>query len=151
MFYYEYPFTFVTCLLFLLYFTSKRFRFIFRISIVYLIPILSCGLTLPYVFLCRKDVKKVFNVYSVIGRFVFKLFSIDVEVRGTENVKTNEAGVVVFNHQSSLDICTAAFLWQFLKPALPALKREMQYIPFVGRSIQMTGCALIDRVNTARD
>jgi 1-acyl-sn-glycerol-3-phosphate acyltransferase len=72
-----------------------------------------------------------------------------VEVRGSENVKTNDKGfLILFNHSSLVDI--PVLYGYFPRSFRFGAKVELFKIPFFGKAMQLCGVLPIDRGNRSK-
>lgn len=87
------------------------------------------------------------NVY-VTAKFLhkcIKIFGVDVEIRGLDNVENLGPVVYVANHQNSYDIFTAS--GAVLPGTVSIGKKSLKWIPLFGQMYWLTGNILIDRDN----
>jgi 1-acyl-sn-glycerol-3-phosphate acyltransferase len=57
---------------------------------------------------------------------------------------TAEPSYVVMNHQSQLDICTAAEMGEPYAPIFVPRARYARFIPLISKTIRMVGCPIVD-------
>ena len=57
---------------------------------------------------------------------------------------TTEPSYVVMNHQSQLDICTAAEMGEPYTPIFVPRARYARFIPLISKTIRMIGCPIVD-------
>lgn len=81
----------------------------------------------------------------VWARFVLLIFGIRIEVRGTENLPNQGGGIIVFNHQSHLDI--PAIMLSNDRDIRFGAKIELFKIPFFGPAMRAVGTLPIARSN----
>jgi len=79
---------------------------------------------------------------SIWSRVGFALALSPVEVRGRENL-IDEAGLIICNHQSSLDILACSGF--FPKDFLFFSKKEVFNLPFIGQLMKKMGYISVDR------
>ncbi|EDW02920.1 1-acyl-sn-glycerol-3-phosphate acyltransferase alpha [Drosophila grimshawi] len=105
------------------------------------VSVLIC---LPFMLLRPRDYRNGL-VPSWLFVQICKLMGITMEVRGTENVKSEHGSVVLMNHQSALDLCMLGHLWPVIGRATVVSKREILYIPFFGVGAWLWGTLFINR------
>ncbi|THH18212.1 hypothetical protein EW146_g2729, partial [Bondarzewia mesenterica] len=92
-----------------------------------------------------------FNVNYVVARTFYALASrimnIKIQVEGAEHLETRPA-VLVGNHQSMLDILYLGRI--FPKRTSIMAKKELQWTPFLGQFLTLSGAVFIDRGNNAK-
>ena len=76
------------------------------------------------------------------------LFGLSIEVRGRENLKFDDAYIIVCNHQSSLDLFAMMEIWP--ERCVPFAKRELLYAGPLGLALYLVGTIFIDRGNRER-
>ena len=77
------------------------------------------------------------------GRFMLWLTGLRLETHGLERIAASSPCLVMFNHQSLLDLVILATTWP--AGATVLYKREFHRIPFMGRAMRRAGMIPIDR------
>ncbi len=76
---------------------------------------------------------------------ILKILGIRIEVEGIEFLEGRRARIVIFNHESVLDILWLAYI---LPPAATAIvKKEFKYVPVINLALWSAGFIFIDRQN----
>ncbi|KAI0346911.1 1-acylglycerol-3-phosphate O [Trametopsis cervina] len=92
-----------------------------------------------------------FNVNWVVARTFYQvagpLLGIKLVIEGEEHLVTSPA-VYVGNHQSMLDLLYVGIA--FPKRALMMGKKELQWVPFLGQFMTLSGAIFIDRGDNAK-
>lgn len=117
---------------------STIFNFLF-----YTLTALSCVICLPFLWMPRRAVMGLVNLYLEIvfflERHVLRLFC---EVRGAENLPAHPPYLIAAKHQSAYETFKLHFL--FGDPAI-ILKKELLKIPLWGAYLKKTDVIAIDR------
>lgn len=105
-------------------------------------------ITLSVLTLGRLSNHMTVPLLRVWSRVMLLIQRVELVVEGTEHIRERQMRVLVFNHTSLLD----AMIVTATQPAggVPAIKREVLYIPFVGVALWAMGFLLIDRGRTDR-
>ncbi len=82
-------------------------------------------------------------ISRIIGWFTFKIFNIELEIRGRENIEKNLPCILISNHQSNLDIVIGGLVAPWKTVSLG--KKEIRRIPIYGMFYWLSGNILIDR------
>ena len=82
-------------------------------------------------------------ISRIIGWLTFKIFNIDIEIRGKENIEKNLPCIFISNHQSNLDIVIGGLVAPWKTVSLG--KKEIRRIPIYGMFYWLSGNILIDR------
>ncbi|XP_046567482.1 1-acyl-sn-glycerol-3-phosphate acyltransferase alpha-like [Haliotis rubra] len=118
-------------------------KFFFYYVIVNLLAFMVIFLSLPR----AKDVTNYGYVSSAI-KSIRKLFGIEIEIRGKENLESNKPYILVSNHQSSLDFFGMMEIWPLRCTSLA--KKELMYTGPFGLAAWLCGTVFIDRLNHDR-
>ncbi|KAK7496979.1 hypothetical protein BaRGS_00011715 [Batillaria attramentaria] len=138
--------TFISILLILplLYELNGTFKYYAKIFLYYL------GVNIVAIFVIilslwrPGDVENYCYVVWTI-RALRRLFGLEYEVRGQENLRDVGPCVIVANHQSSLDFFGMMEMWPERCSALA--KKELRYFLPFGLAAALTGTVFIDRLN----
>lgn len=129
----------------LLYELSSTFRYHAKFFFYYICIMLIAVVVLTYCWLRPKDVRNhCFIVWSM--RQLMKLFGLECEIKGKEHLKSEEAYILVANHQSSLDCFGMFKIWPARCAVL--IKKELMYAGPFGLAAILCGSVFIDRINT---
>jgi 1-acyl-sn-glycerol-3-phosphate acyltransferase len=82
------------------------------------------------------------------GRTTLAIQGVRVEVEGAEHLEGQAPRVATFNHASSIDIMLVPVVTP--RGGVPAVKREMMYMPFIGAACYFMGFLFIDRGRSER-
>ena len=82
------------------------------------------------------------------SRLMLRVIGIRLETEGAELLRQREPRIVVFNHESALDILWLARL--FPPAATGIVKREFLYVPFLNLALWSAGFVFINRKNRQR-
>ncbi|XP_067662381.1 1-acyl-sn-glycerol-3-phosphate acyltransferase alpha-like [Haliotis asinina] len=118
-------------------------KFFFYYVIVNVLAFMVIFLSLPR----AKDVTNYRYVSSAI-KSVRKLFGIEIEIRGKENLESDKPYILVSNHQSSLDFFGMMEIWPLRCTSLA--KKELMYTGPFGLAAWLCGTVFIDRLNHDR-
>jgi 1-acyl-sn-glycerol-3-phosphate acyltransferase len=89
----------------------------------------------------KRDLAYVGHYYFNI---VFRIFRVQLQVEGRENIPQGQSFVVLSNHQSFIDI---GCLISVICPLAFLAKIELFKTPFFGNSLRFMGCIPVDRGN----
>lgn len=81
-------------------------------------------------------------------KYVSKMYGIECDVKGRENLKSDESYILVVNHQSSIDCFGMFAIWPERCAAL--IKKELMYAGPFGLAAVLCGSVFIDRINTKK-
>lgn len=80
-----------------------------------------------------------------MSRGIFALLAAGgARYRRTGTIPTGSACLIVMNHQSLLDICTATLMATPYVPAFVTRSRYARFIPLVSACVRLLGCPIID-------
>jgi len=131
-------------LLIILSYTSSKVSFLIKFIYLYSAYI---GVSFIICFCCffrmRHPKNGVFG--AKILHYVHKLIPIEFEIEGVELLKCPTAAVVLFNHQSSIDLMSLFEIWPLLGNCGPIAKRELLLIQPFGLACWMCGAEFINR------
>lgn len=82
------------------------------------------------------------------SRFIFWGVGIDVQLKGVENIPSNQAVIFAANHQSTLDIPA---MFGYLPAQFRIMAKQILFrVPFLGWHLYLSGNIPIDRKNTKK-
>ncbi|KAL5012725.1 hypothetical protein ScPMuIL_011276 [Solemya velum] len=128
----------------IIYELSTTFKYYAKFTFYYTVVMLLGVVVMIYGLWRPKDV----NNYKFVAFFVKqirKLFGITVELRGSENLKSDDPYILVCNHQSSLDFFGMMEVWPERCTSLA--KKELLYAGPFGPAAWLCGTIFIDRLN----
>ncbi|KAK3728764.1 hypothetical protein RRG08_013490 [Elysia crispata] len=130
----------------ILYQTSSLFKYHFKL-IAYYAASLCIGLAVTVYSLFRpKDPNNHFFITRCVNLFLKQIVGMDVTVRGKSNIDKEEMGILVLNHQSSLDMIPMFMMWP--ENCVSVAKRELLYLSGTfGLGAWLCGTIFIDRLN----
>lgn len=79
-------------------------------------------------------------------KYISKLYGIECEVKGRENLESEESYILVANHQSSIDCLGMFEIWP--ERCACFIKKELKYAGPFGLAAILCGTVWVDRVNT---
>jgi len=82
------------------------------------------------------------------GRVTLAIQGVRLEVEGAEHLHGQSQRVATFNHASSIDIMLIPVVTP--RGGVPAVKREMLFMPFIGAACYFMGFLFIDRGHSER-
>jgi len=133
----------------LLYDSSTRGRYLIRMAVLYVGPLLVGSSVWPLGLHRPGDARNSLTFSRPLAA-VGWLLGIRWEVRGGEHLKADTACVVVANHQSAIDVLGMVELWPRLGRIVTIMKREIWLgFPFA-LSAWMCGQLFINRSNRER-
>ncbi|XP_037912782.1 1-acyl-sn-glycerol-3-phosphate acyltransferase alpha [Hermetia illucens] len=131
-----------------IYYLLVKYPFYTKMTIFFSGCALICTLALPFLFFRPRDYRNAM-IPAAFARAVARMLNITMEIRGLENVRTDRGGIVLLNHQSSLDLLVTAYLWPVIGCATVVSKIEVFYIPIFGLASYLWGTLYINRKNSA--
>lgn len=84
-------------------------------------------------------------IVTTWGRSQLAILGIAVELHGAEHLATAGPGILLFNHQSVLDLLVVSSIWP--DNAVVLYKKEFHRVPVLGRMLRALGMLPIDRSN----
>jgi len=132
-----------------LFFSSQTCHFYIKVFLHYLIMLLGTALPIPLALLRPMNVRNT-NICSFVTVNLSRIFGITYEVRGLEYLDKDESGVIVCNHQSSLDVTTMMVMWPKMPKCVSVVKKELLYAGTFGIVSWLSGTVFVDRSNSAR-
>lgn len=89
--------------------------------------------------------------YATAKAYAFvmkKCLGIDVKVEGRKYLENSAPCIFIANHQSALDILVLGETWP--RKCVVTAKRALQYVPFLGWFMTLSGCLFLDRANRTK-
>ncbi|KFB40008.1 AGAP009414-PA-like protein [Anopheles sinensis] len=87
---------------------SSRFKYHAKLFIILLMSFLVLVVPIPlFLFKPRWPLNAL--VPGIVACTIIKLFGVEYEIRGQQNINVRNGGVVLLNHQSAIDIVSIAF------------------------------------------
>ena len=65
---------------------------------------MRCKLDIDIFFKRHKLIFVFYRFSGIVAQFIVRLLGVQYDIRGTENIRKENGGVVLLNHQSALDI-----------------------------------------------
>ncbi|RUS80421.1 hypothetical protein EGW08_011790 [Elysia chlorotica] len=136
--------TFIVITIF--YQTSAVFKYHFKLLTYYVIAMgIGCAVTARALFR-PKDPANQFVITRCVNLFLKQILGMDITVRGQSNIEKEEMGILVLNHQSSLDMIPMFMMWP--ENCVSIAKRELLYLSGTfGLGAWLCGTIFIDRLN----
>ncbi|XP_013409373.1 1-acyl-sn-glycerol-3-phosphate acyltransferase alpha [Lingula anatina] len=132
----------------ILYELSSTFKYYAKFTL-YVTIVMICSLfTIPIAALRPRDVRNHRYPAWCIKHIIKPLFSIAVEVRGAEHLKSDTSYIIVCNHQSSLDLI--GMMEIFPERCATLAKKELLYAGPLGLGLWLIGTIFIDRLNNEK-
>ncbi|XP_041371345.1 1-acyl-sn-glycerol-3-phosphate acyltransferase alpha-like [Gigantopelta aegis] len=128
----------------ILYELSSTFKYYAKFFFYYAL----CMIMAPFVMVCSLPRPKDVNNYRYVAfctKQIRKLFGIEIEVRGRENLVSNQPYILVSNHQSSIDFFGMMEIWPDRCTCLA--KKELLYAGTFGIAAWLCDTIFIDRIN----
>lgn len=82
------------------------------------------------------------------GKVLLALFGIRIEQHQRAMMEATTPSIILFNHQSLLDLCVLAAVWPDRAAVL--YKQEFHKVPFIGRALRVMGMIPVDRQDRAK-
>ncbi|XP_076091160.1 1-acyl-sn-glycerol-3-phosphate acyltransferase alpha-like [Mytilus galloprovincialis] len=136
----------IACLLTLpiIYELNNTFKYYAKF-ILYYILVMLVGIVVMFYSLLRPRRPENARLANWLVNHMRCLFGLSIEVRGRENLKYDEAYIIVCNHQSSLDFFAMMEIWP--ERCVPFAKKELLYLGPFGLALYLVGTVFIDRGN----
>ncbi|XP_059614407.1 1-acyl-sn-glycerol-3-phosphate acyltransferase alpha-like isoform X2 [Phlebotomus argentipes] len=123
---------------------GSKFTYVAKFSMFYYLSSMVVSLLAPIFILRPKNVVNCKLGGWFIGKCTY-LLGISWELRGSHLLRDNVGGIIISNHQSSIDILGMFNLWQFMDRATAIAKKEILYIFPLGPVAWLAGITYIDR------
>jgi putative phosphoserine phosphatase/1-acylglycerol-3-phosphate O-acyltransferase len=112
-------------------------------AFLYLVPLNLAALVSPG--FCSRRRRRIVSTW---GAGQLALLGIDLELRGRERLDQTGPAILLFNHQSILDLLIISAVWP--ENAVVLYKQEFHRVPIIGRMLRALGMIAIDRSNRQR-
>ncbi|KAK3604383.1 hypothetical protein CHS0354_011868 [Potamilus streckersoni] len=128
----------------LLYELSNTFRYYAKFSLYYALVMLISTIVIIYGVFRPRDTRNHGFVIMAM-KLVKRLYGIEIEIRGKENLKSEEPFILMCNHQSSLDVLGMFEIWP--DRCVSLMKKELIYAGPFGPAAWLCHAIFIDRLN----
>lgn len=135
-------------LLLMLYETNKTFRYYAKMTVYYFnLNFVCIAPVFTGIFYYGKTTKNQ-RMVAMYMKHVKKLFGIEMEVRGEDNLKSAQPCIIVCNHQSSVDLMGMMEIWP--DDCTVLAKKELMYTGIFGVALYYSDILFVDRKRTGK-